>query len=93
MRQVFDQDLDTDRLLRAIKIEIDFLIQSQGKIVPIEVKAEENLKAKSLKVFIEKYRTPPNIRTSLSNYREDEWLTNLPLYGIHTLISHLKSIK
>lgn len=72
--------------------EIDFLIQSQGKIVPIEVKAEENLKAKSLKVFVEKYQTPTNIRASLSNYREEEWLTNLPLYGIYTLVSHLQKL-
>jgi uncharacterized protein len=65
--------------------EIDFLIQLQGKIIPIEVKAEENLKAKSLKVFVEKYKTETNIRTSLSDYRKEEWLINTPLYAIHTI--------
>lgn len=65
--------------------EIDFLIQLHGKIIPIEVKAEENLKAKSLKVFVEKYKTETNIRTSLSDYRKEDWLINVPLYGIHTI--------
>lgn len=66
--------------------ELDFIIQLNGQIIPIEVKAEENLKAKSLKVFVEKYKTVTNIRTSLSNYREEDWLINIPLYGIHTII-------
>jgi uncharacterized protein len=44
--------------------EIDFLIQSQNEIIPIEVKAEENLKSKSLKVFVEKYKPNTAIRTS-----------------------------
>ena len=62
--------------------EIDFVIQLGVDIIPIEVKSEENLQAKSLKAFVEKYKTTKNIRTSMSNYREEEWLINIPLYSI-----------
>jgi len=62
--------------------EIDFLVQYNGKVVPIEVKAEENLQAKSLKVYLEKFNPSISIRTSMSDYRKQDWLTNLPLYAI-----------
>ena len=62
--------------------EIDFLIQKQNEIIPIEVKAEENLKSKSLKVFVEKYGNKNAVRTTMSKYREEDWLKNIPLYGI-----------
>ena len=62
--------------------EVDFVIDAGGKTIPIEVKAEENLKAKSLKVFFEKYHLQCVIRTSMSNYREQDWMINLPLYAI-----------
>ena len=62
--------------------EIDFLIQRAGDIIPVEVKAEENLKAKSLKSFYQKYSPSLSIRTSMSNFRSEGWLTNLPLYAI-----------
>ena len=65
--------------------EVDFLLQSQNAIIPIEVKAEENLKSKSLKVFVERYKSNTAIRTSMSRFREQEWLTNVPLYGISVL--------
>jgi uncharacterized protein len=65
--------------------EIDFLVQYAGQIIPIEVKAEENLKAKSLKVFYEKYKPAMAIRTSMSDFRKEEWLTNLPLYCLTEL--------
>ncbi len=61
--------------------EIDFLIQGETTVWPIEVKAEENLQAKSLKAFAEKYGVRKSVRISMSNYREQEWLINLPLYG------------
>ena len=60
--------------------EIDFIIQMRKNIVPIEVKAEENLKAKSLKVYCDKYKPEVAIRTSMSNYREQDWMVNVPLY-------------
>ena len=68
--------------------EIDFLIQSQNGIIPIEVKAEENLKSKSLKVFVEKYKPVTAIRGSMSPFRAQDWMTNVPLYGVSTLGSH-----
>lgn len=63
--------------------EIDFLIQKDNEIVPIEVKAEENLKAKSLKVFSDKYQPKIALRFSMNQYREQDWLTNLPLYAVN----------
>ena len=68
------------------KAEIDFIIQSENKIIPIEVKAEENLQAKSLKAFYEKYNNKNCIRTSMSDYREQEWIKNIPLYHINELL-------
>jgi predicted AAA+ superfamily ATPase len=66
--------------------EVDFVLQSQNEIIPIEVKAEENLKSKSLKVYVEKYEPKTAIRTSMSKYRQEDWLTNIPLYGIAGVI-------
>lgn len=60
--------------------EIDFLIQKEGRIVPIEVKAEENLKAKSLRQFVVDNHSEMAFRLSMSDYRKEDWLTNLPLY-------------
>lgn len=65
--------------------EIDFLIQHHGRIVPVEVKAEENLRAKSLKAFCQKYIPETAIRTSMSDYRKEDWMVNLPLYAIDGL--------
>jgi len=65
------------------KGEIDFLVQFQEKVIPIEVKAEENLKSKSLKAFVEKYKLNTSIRISMSNYRKEHILLNYPLYGLY----------
>ncbi len=65
--------------------EVDFVVQSSGNIYSIEVKAEENLQAKSLKSFYQKYPNTKAIRTSMSDYREESWLCNLPLYAIQVL--------
>ena len=62
--------------------EVDFLVQGNSSIIPIEVKAEENLQAKSLKAFVEKYKPKYAVRTSMSDYREETWLINIPLYHI-----------
>ena len=64
--------------------ELDFMIQYTGKVVPIEVKAEENLQAKSLKAFYQRYAPDTSIRTSMSDFRQEEWLVNIPLYAIGT---------
>lgn len=61
--------------------EVDFLFETQGVLHPLEVKAAENLQSKSLQVFHEKYTDVHCFRTSLSGYREEDWLTNIPLYA------------
>ena len=66
--------------------EIDFLIQYQNRIIPIEVKAAENLKAKSLKTYQQKFNPEISIRTSLSDYRKQDWLVNIPLYACWTFV-------
>jgi predicted AAA+ superfamily ATPase len=65
--------------------EVDFIIQYNGFVVPVEVKAEENLQAKSLKVYMEKFSPAISIRTSMSDFRKQDWLLNLPLYAISEL--------
>lgn len=62
--------------------EVDFVIQNEGDIIPVEVKAGENAKAKSFKLFCEKFRPETAIRSSLANYRKESWMTNVPLYVI-----------
>lgn len=62
--------------------ELDYMIQLNGNNIPIEVKAGENLQAKSLKVFVEKYNTKINVRTSMSDFRKEDWMMNIPLYLI-----------
>ena len=65
--------------------EVDFLLQTGGRVIPIEVKAGESLQAKSFKFFCEKYHPEIAVRTSLSDYREESWMINLPLYAIGTV--------
>ncbi len=67
--------------------EIDFITEKNGRLIPIEVKAEENLKARSLRALKEKYPDAEAIRISMSDYRKQDWLTNLPLYAFTTLFS------
>jgi len=62
--------------------EVGFVIQEEGKVIPIEVKSGENLKAKSFRLFCEKYKPSKAIRTSLSDYKEESWMANVPLYAI-----------
>ena len=62
--------------------EIDFVVDTGGKIVPVEVKAEVNLRAKSLKSYQEKFSPEISVRTSMADYKKEEWLVNLPLYAI-----------
>lgn len=66
--------------------EIDFLIQHNGTITPIEVKAAENLQSKSLRAFVDKHSGLHGLRLSMSNYREQEWMTNVPLYCVRWAI-------
>ena len=71
--------------------ELDFLLQYSDRIIPIEVKAAENLQAKSLKYFREKFSIPLSIRFSLANFREDKGLTNIPLFGALNLTKYLST--
>ena len=66
--------------------ELDFITQIGKDNVPIEVKASENLQAKSLKSFVQKYETKFNVRTSMSDYRNDDWITNIRLYCIANIV-------
>jgi predicted AAA+ superfamily ATPase len=71
-----------------LRSEVDFILQLGGKVVPVEVKAEENLQSKSLKVFVEKFQPQMAIRSSMSDYREESWMINWPLYAIHLLLKN-----
>lgn len=65
--------------------EIDFLLDDGEKVVPVEVKAETNLQAKRLKSFREKYSPEISVRTSMSDYKNEDKLLNLPLYLIDSI--------
>lgn len=73
--------------------ELDFILQYQGKVIPLEVKAEENLKAKSLKVISENYPETFPVRSSMSDFRVESWMTNFPLFAIGNLDTHLNKIQ
>ena len=62
--------------------EIDFLIDDGNKVIPLEVKAELNLKAKSLKTYREKYLPEVAVRASMADYKENDGLVDMPLYMI-----------
>ncbi|MCL2285127.1 MAG: AAA family ATPase [Firmicutes bacterium] len=64
--------------------EIDFVFKHDSDIYPLEVKAEENLQSKSLKVYRDKFNPPISLRTSMRDYRKESWLMNIPLYAIGT---------
>ncbi len=62
--------------------EIDFVIDNGTDVVPVEVKAEANLQAKSLKVYRNKFHPKLSVRTSMADYKQEDWLLNLPLWAI-----------
>lgn len=68
--------------------EIDFIVDTGEQIIPVEVKAEVNLRAKSLKSYHEKFKPKISVRASMADYKEEERLTNLPLY----MIDQIKNI-
>ncbi len=63
-------------------LEIDFVVQHEAHVIPIEVKAEENLRAKSLRQFVTDNAGLHGVRFSMSDYREQDWLTNVPLWAV-----------
>ena len=67
--------------------EVDFIIQKNNTLVPVEVKSAQNLKSRSLRVFFEKYHPLLCVRTSLAPYKEQDWMTNIPLYAFEQWLS------
>ncbi|MBQ2870406.1 ATP-binding protein [bacterium] len=65
--------------------EVDFVIQVDSKVVPVEVKAATNLKARSLKIYMEQFKPKLALRTSLADYKKTDNLIDLPLYVIENL--------
>lgn len=65
--------------------EVDFIIQNEEEIIPIEVKSGKNIRAVSFKFFCEKFKPAKAIRTSLADYNKEDWMTNLPLFAINSL--------
>ena len=65
--------------------EVDFVVDTGERIIPVEVKAEVNLKAKSLRVYKDKYAPDISVRTSMADYKKDDWLVNLPLYAVEKI--------
>ena len=64
------------------RVEIDLIVQHGTAITPIEIKAEENVHAKSLRTFIEKHPNLKGLRLSMKSYQDQEWMVNKPLYGV-----------
>ena len=69
-------------------VEIDFLVQKGTEVIPIEVKAAENLNSKSLKTFVTANKGLHGVRFSLAPYREQDWMRNIPLYAVSAFFSH-----
>ena len=63
------------------KYELDFMIQKSGLVIPIEVKAEENIKSKSLRAYYDKYQPEEVYRLSMKEYQEQDWMINIPLWA------------
>ncbi|MBE7067478.1 MAG: hypothetical protein E7385_08010 [Ruminococcaceae bacterium] len=69
---------------------MELYIQKGDTIVPVEVKAEVNLRAKSLRMYVEKFAPDVAIRTSMQDYKKESWLVNLPLYAIENLTKEVE---
>lgn len=65
--------------------EVDFVVDTGEQIIPVEIKAETNLKAKSLRTYKEKFEPALSVRTSMADYNKEDWLVNLPLYAIENI--------
>lgn len=66
--------------------EIDFVCELGEYVVPVEVKAEINLRAKSLKSYREQFCPELSIRTSMADYKENEGLADVPLFAIRAFV-------
>ena len=72
--------------------EVDFIVDTGEQIVPAEVKAEVNLRAKSLKTYQEKFSPDVAVRTSMADFKKEAWLINLPLYAVEKIIKTIDGI-
>lgn len=71
--------------------EVDFVIDTGNDVIPVEVKAEENLQAKSLKVYREKFAPKVSVRVSMAEHKREDWLVNLPLWAVEGVaVVHLQ---
>lgn len=73
---------DTPRWTSDNSAEIDFLMQQENVIIPIEVKSDENVKSRSLTLFHQKYQPPMRIRYSLKNLQCRDGLLNIPHFMV-----------
>ena len=73
--------------------EVDFLVSDGYSAIPLEVKAEVNLQSKSLRAFKDKFSPPLSVRTSMTDYKKEDWLLNLPLYAIGTLSQQISKFR
>lgn len=80
----FMMAMDKERYVELLR-KGDFVIDNGSDVIPVEVKAEVNLQAKSLKVYQDKFQPKLSIRTSMADYQEEEWLLNLPLWVIEII--------
>lgn len=71
--------------------EIDFLIDNGEDVIPVEVKAEQNLKAKSLQSYHERFKPQLSIRASMADYKEEGWLINVPLYAVSSVFNNFRT--
>ena len=65
--------------------EVDFIVDTGEQMIPVEVKAEVNLRAKSLKTFQEKFSPEISVRASMKDFKREDWLVNMPLYAIEQI--------
>ena len=65
--------------------EVDFIVQHQGEVIPIEVKAGENTRSKSFRLFCDKFQPKQAYRFSLLDFKTESWMENIPLYAIESL--------
>ncbi len=70
--------------------EVDFIIDTGEQVLPVEVKAEVNLKAKSLRTYCEKFTPAVAVRTSMADYKKEDWLINLPLYALNDILQCIR---
>lgn len=65
--------------------EVDFIVDTGQQIIPVEVKAEVNLRAKSLRTYQERFSPDVAVRTSMADFKKENWLVNLPLYAVEKI--------